>query len=290
VGEECANTPEVARVAGEIRTHADWLRTTRFRQPEVALTYGIPAQWMFEATPTAAGFNYDEAISGYHRTLLESGTVPDVIMSGADLSHYRVIFSPYTPVLDDATRRRFQDFVERGGTWVLGPLSAHRTGEATAKRDACYGADFQHWLGVHVRHRLPPGSVTRLSSDRGSSGCRWWCDAYQPDSPQKVLATYSCGPLDGMAAVVECPIGTGRVILLGTQPDESWLRAFLRGLVPSGGVEATPGVVAAQRVDAGGRPAGFIVINTKDSTTHFRLPGADRQSIGAYGVLIQPEK
>ena len=27
------------------------------------------------------------------------------------------------------------------------------------KPNACYGAEFEKWLGIHVRHRSPPGGV-----------------------------------------------------------------------------------------------------------------------------------
>ena len=45
-----------------------------------------------------------------------------------------------------------------------------RTTEATAHRDACYGADFEQWLGIHVRHRLTPGGVTKLTADGTTIG------------------------------------------------------------------------------------------------------------------------
>jgi len=58
-----------------------------------------------------------------------------------------------------------RNFVEQGGIWVLGPLSACRTPEATAHRDACYSADFETWLGVHVP-RIQAALWTALR--------RWW--------------------------------------------------------------------------------------------------------------------
>ena len=289
-GDECANTPEIAQVSAELQNNAAWLRATRPRPATVALQYGLPEQWIFEATPIVAGFNYDAAITGFHRLLAENGALPDVIMSGAILTNYQVVFSPYTPALDDAALKSLENFVEQGGTWVLGPLSACRTVEATADRRACYGLDFEHWLGIHVRHRLPPGGVTKLATDQGTIGCRWWCDAFETKPAQTVLAKYAGGPLDGFAAVVECPIGRGRVILLGTQPDDAWLGNLIRKLTPKPDATADPGVLVVERVTADGRAAGCIAVNTQPKPAQFQIPGRTSQRIASYGVAILPAK
>ena len=289
-GDECVNTPEIRQVAGELAKHADWLRATKPQPAKVALQYGLPTQWQFEASPIAAGFNYDAAITAFHRLLTESGVARDVIMPGAALENYQVIFSPYVPAFDEATLKRLKTFVEEGGTWVLGPLSAGRTMEATAHRDACYGADFEKWLGVHVRHRLAPGGETKLLANGESVGCHWWCDAYEPLAKQTVLATYAGGPLDGFAAVVECPVGKGRVILLGTQPDAGWLKKLVARLVPVTQIEADAGVVVVPRVDAAGKPAGVIAVNTRNTIAQFSLPGGELQKLEGYGVAVLPVK
>ena len=291
-GDECANTTEIRQVAAELKKYSGWLRTTKPLPATVALEYGVPTQWLFEATPIAAGFNYDDAITGFHRLLVESGAVPDVIMPGKALNHYKVVFSPYAPASDDATLKRLKNFVEQGGTWVLGPLSASRTVEATAHRDACYGLDFENWLGIHVRHRLPPGGVTKLSTDQGPVGCRWWCDAYETTKAQRVLAKYTGGPLAGFAAVVECAIGKGRVIVVGTQPDDAWLKTLIARVVPANDREreADAGVMVVPRVDAKGQPAGTIVINTRPAPAQFRRTGEPRQPLGGYAVQIEPAK
>jgi len=289
-GDECANTPEIRQVATELKTHADWLRRTKPSLAKVALTYGLPSQWQFNATPIASGFNYDSAITAFHRLLAGGGRSCDVLMPGAAVAGYETIFSPYFPALDDATLTKMKIFVEHGGTWVLGPLSACRTTEATAHRDACYGAEFETWLRIHVRHRSPPGGVTKLAAGDETYGCHWLCDAYEPLANQTVLAKYSGGPLDGFAAVMECPIGKGRVILLGTQPDDVWLKKLIARVSPASGGEADDGVVIAQRVDAKGQPAGTIVINTRPTAMQFRQTGATWQQLAGYAVRIEPAK
>ena len=289
-GDECANTSEIRRVATELKTHADWLRHTKPAPAKVALTYGLPSQWQFNAIPIAGGFNYDAAITAFHRLLAGSGRSCDVIMPGAAVEGYETVFSPYFPALDDPTLTKMKTLVERGGTWVLGPLSACRTTEATAHRDACYGAEFEKWLDIHVRHRSPPGGVTKMVAGNETCECRWLCDAYEPLASQTVLAKYAGGPLDGFAAVMACPIGKGQVILLGTQPDDAWLKNLIARVAPANGSEADAGVMVVQRVDAKGRAMGSIVINTRPTPAQFRRTGEPSRRLEGYEVRIEPEK
>ncbi len=286
-GDECANTGEIRTVAAELAEHAGWMRNTRPKPAAVAMHYGVPVQWQFEASPIAAGFNYDSAITAFHHQLAESGVPRDVIMPGASVDRYQVVISPYLPAIDADLMKRMRRFVEQGGIWMLGPLSACRTAEATAYRDACYGTDFEQWLGVHLRHRLTPGGVTKLKADGETIGCRWWCDAYEMrQTDRRVLAAYAGGPLDGLAAVVECPIGKGRVILLGTQPDDAWLGKLIGRLVPQSGIEASPGVVVAERVTADGKPAGVIMINTRRDSASYRNAVSGPKTLAGYAVEI----
>jgi beta-galactosidase GanA len=289
-GDECANTPEIRRVAAELKTNTAWLRTTKPAPARVALTYGIPSQWQFNVSPITGGFNYDAAITAFHRMLAECGISRDVIMPGASVDGYQTVFSPYFPALDAATLKAMKSYVEQGGTWVLGPLSACRTTEATAHRDACYGAEFEKWLDIHVRHRSPPGGVTRLATGNETVNCQWWCDAYETKAKQRVLAKYSGGPLDGYAAIVECRIGKGRVILLGTQPEDAWLRGFLKSLAPETPLTADAGVVITPRVTNDGKQAGCIIVNTRATAGQFKLSGAAPENIEGFGVKIVSNK
>ena len=91
-GDECANTPEIRRVAAELKTNAVWLRATKPAPAKVALTYGLPSQWQFNATPIAAGFNYDAAITAFHRLLAGDGRSCDVLMPGAAVADFAAQF------------------------------------------------------------------------------------------------------------------------------------------------------------------------------------------------------
>lgn len=286
-GDETPNTPEIRQVAAELKQHADWLRSTRPAPGAVAMHYGVPEQWQFEATGIADGFDYDSAITGFHRMLAEAGVARDVIVPGAPVDAYHVVFSPYLPHVSPELTAKMRRFVEAGGIWVLGPLSACRTADATAHRDAAYSAEFERLLGIHVRHRLPAHPSIRFATGKDTLECKWWCDAYQPQPERKVLAHYAGGPLDGMAAAVECPLGRGRVILLGTQPPEAWWRGLIHELAGPDHHAASPGVIVCPRTDPAGRPSGVIAINSTAAAGSFQWDGT-KHDVPAYGVLLLP--
>lgn len=286
-GDECANTPEIKEVAEELNHYKEWIQTTRPKPANAAFFYELPMQWIFEATPISEGFQYDAAISSYYKVLSDAGVNKDIIMGDVKLKGYDIVFSPYMPAFEPDQLKKIENFVENGGTWVLGPLSACRTLEATAHRDACYGSELENWLGIHVRHRLPPLNVTRLLADRDTVECSYWCDAYELQNENKIIARYIGGALDGMPAIVESKIGKGRVIIMGTKPDDGWLVKYVKKIMNGKTCNADPGVFITERVDENNNPAGIIVVNTNQWKSKYIYNGETR-ILNGYGVDILP--
>jgi beta-galactosidase GanA len=191
------------------------------------------------------------------------------------------------PAFEKDQLQKIKNFVENGGTWVLGPLSACRTLEATSHWDACYSSELENWLGIHVRHRLPPVNVTRILDGTDTVGCSYWCDAYELHNNQKIIAKYTGGAVDGMAAVVECKIGKGTVIVMGTKPDDKWLSGFVKKLFAGQTVNSDPGVFVIERADEKNKPAGVIAVNTNKSKAKYTYNG-ETHLLESNGVDILP--
>jgi len=285
-GEERVNTGEVRQVAAELAQHGDWLISTFPKPAEVAVHYTVSMQWIFDNGSIAGGFRYDPAITQFHKLLAENGIARDMISPEHSVEEYKVVCSPFLTALDANLIARMQKFVEEGGVWVLGPLSACRTPEGTAHQDAAYGAAFEEWPGIHVRHRLPALDKQRLTSEFGEASCGWWCDTYELRGEGEIIARYAGAPIDGLPAIVERQIGRGRVILLGTLPDDEWLGRLLNSLALAPDVTATPGVVVTSRVHPDGTGAGWIAVNTSNVDGSVRSVDGNDITLPPFGVLI----
>ena len=172
----------------------------------------------------------------------------------------------------------------RAARGFSGRLSLARTPEGNVSRSGAYGRLIEEWLGVRVRHRLYPHPELRLTAAGQESPCAIWCDAYEPLAGTEVIAEYRGPAIDGMAAITARGIGGGRVILLGTLPNEGMLRTVIRnaGIVVPGPSE----VLEIPRVGATGEPRGSISINLSSAA---RLHPDGTREMPPYGVLLEPQ-
>lgn len=259
---------ELRQVVSELKPAAAFIRETEPVKPRVAIHYAYQSMWVFDHGSVAKDFKYDSAITGYYRMFLDANVPRDLIYPGAVPTRrdYDVVCSPFLPVLPGNLLDRMVRFVRRGGTWVVGPLSAFRTEDATSHKTSALGR-LEGILNVRVRHRFPPDERGAFL-DWGRLGrveCSTWCDAFETGNSARTIATYADGPARGMPAIVECRLGKGKVVVLGTLPDlealGAWLRKMARLSAAPGVKAVTPGIVATPRVDRKGGLSGLIAVD-----------------------------
>jgi hypothetical protein len=115
--------------------------------------------------------------------------------------------------------------------------------------------------------------------------CSYWCDAYELRNDHKIIARYTGGALDEMPAIVECKIGKGRVIVMGTKPDDSWLFNFIKKIMNMESYTSAAGVFVIERVDMENKPAGIIAVNTNQWKAKYAYNGKTHL-LESYGVDI----
>ena len=76
------------------------------------------------------------------------------------------------------------------------------------------------------------------------------------------------------------------MILLGTQPDDTWLKALIGRLAPRAEIQADTGIVVVERVTTKGKPAGAIIINTGHKAGSYRTPSSVTKTMAGYAVEI----
>jgi len=184
----------------------------------LALHYSGLAYWMFEFQPIIREFKYcDTLVNDVYRPMIQAQLRPDVLDAQADLSAYKLLFSPFLPALDEGgLRERLGKWIEAGGTWIAGPFTDIRDLHAAKFRHAPYGS-LEKWAGVRCKYEIPGDlrSFSFLWNDGRKSQGALWYDSYELRGA-KPLAAYVEGPMKGLAAVVEKRMAKGRIILLGT--------------------------------------------------------------------------
>jgi beta-galactosidase GanA len=292
---------EVREIGAGLKKAAPFLNGTRPVNTGLALHYSSLAWWLFEFQPTVNKFNYRDALLHHiYKPLTEAQFRPDLIDAAADLEPYRLVLSPFLPVLDEAgLRERLLRWIRAGGTWIAGPFTDIRDLEAAKFPHAPYGT-LEEWAGVRVRYEIPgdPRTFGLRWNDGGEAQGGIWFDSYELKGA-KALAAYTEGPMKGLAAVVERKIGKGRLILLGTQLPHADYQKLLEAAAKQAGVRpvatADANLLVVPREGKAGR--GRIVVETGNRPATMKLDGPamnlltgrkhrDSVTVPPYGVMV----
>lgn len=223
---------EVRSIADSFAVARDFLTNTEVVTDGVAIHYTTHAWTTFMTQPIVAGFDYSNAITGFYMAVCENGVTPDIIGAKADLSDYRVIFTPYVPSLEDGgLSERIRRWVEDGGTWIVGPMSDIRNQ---------YGGKFtDHYTGIV--EEMTGITFDYLVFDRYAQLDMRFADGQKMTygtyidvlSAEHPLVTIDGGcnrSLIGKSVVAEATYGKGKVIVLGTLPDNAALSRIVRSV------------------------------------------------------------
>jgi beta-galactosidase len=293
---------EMREVSAGLKNSADFLRGTRPVQTGLAIHAGFDPAVLFRSQPVMSGFNYVDSLQHkVYQPLIRKQYRPDVIAPGVDLDPYRLLVSCFLPDLSaGGLRDRLQAWIEAGGIWVAGPFTDIRDGEGGKFLHAPFGI-LEEWAGVHCKYQIPgsPKGLRYTWADGAESEGQVWHCGFEPAPGTEILATFREHWLDGLAAVVERPMGKGAVVLLGTMPDpEAWVRLVDR-LAERAGVrpaaDASVNVMAAPRTGGAGSGLVAVEMENKEGWCAVPGPGVDlvsgnrvegRVELLPYGVLV----
>ncbi|MCQ2461988.1 MAG: beta-galactosidase trimerization domain-containing protein [Clostridia bacterium] len=228
---------------------------------------------MFETQRILNDFSYCERLmNDFHKPLIESGIVPDVIGAKKELSEYRLIFAPYMMTLEDGgLQGRLEKWVRNGGVLVAGPMCDIRNALGAHYRDADTGM-LEKLTGCTLDYSIPDSSVYIKSqwTDGTPFTGKMWHELYTScDGAQELVSvTGGHSAVVGKAVVTKVKLGKGEIILLGSIPSEDDIKKLIgiaaadAGVIPfdiSGSVIAVPrkgenyeGLILAEYKNQGG--------------------------------------
>ena len=209
-------TEEVQRAAKDIKKCSNFLQNSCIRS-EIALHYSSSALNSFESAPLVKGFNYRaELIEKYYSAFRHYNV--DVIDTQHGLDGYKVLLSPFLATADEnGFRERVTEWVKRGGTWIVGPMSDIMDGNVRRYTDSVFGF-LEDLAGVYVKYQRPIGNdVFRAGWENdGECGISVWYDAFECREGTKSLAHYTAGEFAPYSVITERKVGRGKVVLVGS--------------------------------------------------------------------------
>ena len=278
---------EVAKAAYDIEKCQDVF--TASCNAQIALHYSSTAANTFAAAPMLKGFDYTATVRDKFHTALRHYNV-DVIDTAHSLDKYKVVISPFLcHARENNFYERVTDFVQKGGTWIVGPMSDIVDSNVTKYIDAPHSF-LEELVGVYMKYDKPLASDTFRAqfADGKPCGVSMCFDAYEVSDGTKSLARYIGGEFDGLTVIAEKSIGAGRVILLGSVPTHEDIRRLV-GLKPI--LSASDNITLVERGGA------VVAIELENKSGYIRLDGKykDRLSdtvlsgkvtVAPYSVLV----
>ena len=239
---------EVIGVSNALKAHANLLNKTKLSNSGLAIHYTNLAYNNFRALPMVLGPNMQQRmVSEVYKPLTSAQFRPDIIDSEADLTPYKMVYTPYMQWLnEDGLTDRLKTWIENGGTWIAGAMCDIRD-QHLSKFEKSPFSVVEEWGGVYCEQQIQAeGQPIALKLKNGHTGTgNVWCNAFSLKGAE-ALAHYTEYPADGLAAITVKPMGKGRVVVLGCMPDHTTLAMVIKLLGEPIGV--APVAVASHNV------------------------------------------
>lgn len=293
----------VARTEAARRALEPVIHASRLLPAEIAVTYSDRARAMWQTEPLPlgpqrqGGFDYVARMADWHDIIRRAGYPRDFCPESAALDGYKLLFTPFAAALTDDFRRRALDWVEQGGTWIVGPMTNWRTTEHTVPTDAAFG-DLEAAAGVQTRALYLLWETGAEGEAFGVRAPLGYCGAFFATPHARVVGTAVAGRSTGDAFITERELSRGRIVMLGAWPEgpagAALLQQLVRHYATRAGVtlryEASADVVLAPRrrddTDL------WCVANLGASPGHLVLPRPGRDALSdeslPAGVLSLP--
>ena len=239
---------EVKYISETFEKSAEFLNNTKVVTDGVALHFSSKMWTMFSTQPIFEGNDYNVEVNNFYMRMIENGVTPDIIGAKANIDDYKVIFSPLMLTLEEYNLNdRMKKWVENGGTWVVGPMTDIRditsgkyTKNYTGMLEEMTGINFDYY--VFDRREQMEMNFVDGQSFKGNV----YFDILSGGTPIVTVKNGVNKSLIGKSVIAETKVGKGRVIVLGTIPDNESLSRIIR-MVCNPQFEHSPNVVTSLR-------------------------------------------
>jgi len=212
--------------------------------------------------PRNMGMKYEETVVEHYRAFWQLGISVDIVGREADLSKYKLVAAPMMYMLDEASGRKFEQYVADGGTLV----ATYWTG-VVDENDLCHLGGFpgplRKTLGVWAEEieGLYPDDANALAFAEGNAlglngtfAAHELCELVHAEGAE-TLAAYAEDFYAGRPALTVNRFGKGKAYYLATRAKRPFYETFYAAVAAEAGVPRTietalpEGVTAQARTD-----------------------------------------
>ncbi len=253
---------EVMTLAEQIDLNSDFINGTKPVESGLAIlmsgnsdiTFGLQHLYRKEDEKP---FNY-ALVSNIIMPIIKARLNPAVINECGDFDSKKVIFTPFLLSLENNNlQERLLEFVQKGGTWIAGPLTDIRTAEGAKYVDAATGI-LEKTADIVIDFTLPAYKQSGVGAKNiclNLNGTEVYAeqlcfDAITPGEKAKTIASYSNEEyLDGYSAMTETAYGKGKIVVLGCLPSTDVLLGLIKsycgeeGIVPFAAASDNVGII-----------------------------------------------
>ncbi len=290
-GRKYCVSEEVKRACADLEKCETFLTESKI-ESKIALHYSSTAENSLCVAPFVKDLDYRGLLLKNYYAAFRHYNV-DVIDTPHALDGYEVLISPFLTTADEnGFKERVIEWVQNGGTWIVGPMSDILDGNVSKYTDAPFGF-LEELAGVYTKYQKPIDNdvyKARWTND-GECGVSVCFDAYECKEGTESLAQYVAGDFAPLSVITERKVGKGKVILVGSViASGDILRLVNRKPI----AKASDNVILVER---SGKENGIIVVETENKGGYVILEGeytdiisgrrlSGRYDVSAYEVLV----
>ena len=209
------NAHEIKNAVDDFDKCGELLVNSRVKS-EIAMHFSTTSWLNFKFVQPIKNLNYLELFyTQYHKAFRHYNI--DLIDTNHSLDDYKIVVSPFLSCVDEnGLKERIIEFVQNGGTWIVGPMSDILKDNATKYTAAPYGF-LEELVGVYTEMQIPMQTEEiQAKWETGEELLVEKCfDGYALNGAES-LASYTSSYLKGLSVIAQKQVGKGKVILVGS--------------------------------------------------------------------------
>ncbi|AZP03786.1 beta-galactosidase [Jeotgalibaca ciconiae] len=193
----------------------DLLLKSRAIQPEIAVIYSDRAK-SFLNKENGGALDYRKALTDYFDYFVKNGQRASLYNEKSSFDQLKLLCTPFMHHISDSFRNRALEFVEKGGIWLIGPMSGDRTEEHQWYTDTGLGK-LGRILNVEGMMQFPSMETEIKAKFEGQTiFLRNMVTAVSGAAGAKVLGKIDSDEFgEGLAFLFEKQVGKGKIVFIG---------------------------------------------------------------------------